>query len=82
MKPYAIPDDAFAELNNAYVFRGRVRKRFGGQLMRGTQAQVAGLEQIQSRFKIKLDTTDVSGAYSGTIPGLSLISSYAIARPS
>lgn len=69
LKPYAIPDDAFAELNNAYVFRGRVRKRFGGQLMRGTQAQIAGLEQIQSRFKIKLDTTDVAGAYSGIIPG-------------
>lgn len=69
LKPYAIPDDAFAELNNAYVFRGRVRKRFGGQLMRGTSAQVSGLEQIQSRFKIKLGTTNGAGTLAGTVPG-------------
>lgn len=31
LKPYAIPEEAFAELNNAYVFRGRVRKRFGSR---------------------------------------------------
>jgi len=69
LKPYAIPDDAFAELNNAYVFRGRVRKRFGGQLMRGTDAQISGLEQIQSRLKIKLGTTNGSGTLAGTVPG-------------
>ena len=28
VKPWLIPDEAFSELNNAYVFRGRVRKRF------------------------------------------------------
>ena len=68
LKPYAIPDDAFAELNNAYVFRGRVRKRFGGQLMRGTTPAIQGLEQIQSRLKINLGPT-VTGALSGTVPG-------------
>jgi len=30
-KPWLIPDEAFSELNNAYVFRGRVRKRFGSR---------------------------------------------------
>jgi hypothetical protein len=70
LKPFAIPDDAFAELNNAYVFRGRVRKRFGARLMRGTDAQISGLEQIQSRLKINIGTTNaVTGNFSGTVPG-------------
>lgn len=68
LKPFAIPDNAFAELNNAYVFRGRVRKRFGGQLMRGTTSPISGLEQIQSRLKINLGPT-VAGALAGTVPG-------------
>lgn len=70
LKPYAIPDDAFTELNNAYVFRGRVRKRFGARLMEGTDAQISGLEQIQSRLKINLGNTDGSGNFSGTVPGV------------
>lgn len=31
VKPWRIPDTAFSTLNNAYVFRGRVRKRFGSR---------------------------------------------------
>ncbi len=38
LKPFLIPDDAFTELQNAYVFRGRVRKRFGSIWMGPTQA--------------------------------------------
>lgn len=69
LKPYAIPDNAFADLNNAYVFRGRVRKRFGSKLMIGTDAQISGLEQIQSRLKINVGTTNGVGALAGTVPG-------------
>jgi hypothetical protein len=29
VRPWLVPDQAFSTLNNAYVFRGRVRKRFG-----------------------------------------------------
>lgn len=29
VKPWLIPDEAFSLMRNAYVFRGRVRKRFG-----------------------------------------------------
>jgi hypothetical protein len=32
-RPFLIPEDAFTTLQNAYVFRGRVRKRFGSTLM-------------------------------------------------
>ena len=31
LKPWLIPDEAFSALENAYVFRGRVRKRFGSR---------------------------------------------------
>lgn len=33
LQPWRIMDDAFASLNNAYVWRGRVRKRFGSEYM-------------------------------------------------
>jgi hypothetical protein len=38
LKPFLIPDDAFTELQNAYVFRGRIRKRFGSIWMGPSQA--------------------------------------------
>lgn len=69
LRPYALPDNAFSEMLNAYVFRGRVRKRFGAQLMQGTTAQISGLEQIQSRLKINIGTTNGAGTLAGTAPG-------------
>lgn len=67
LKPWLIPDDAFALLRNAYVFRGRVRKRFGSILMgSGTAAQ----EQLNSRLRINLGTTNgATGNFSITAPG-------------
>lgn len=62
VKPFMIPDDAFERLNNAYVFRGRVRKRFGSRLMRGTSP-------LDSRLRINVGTTDGSGDLSVTVPG-------------
>lgn len=68
VKPFLILDDAFAQLNNAYVFRGRVRKRFGGQLM--SQGYSNALEQnLFSRFSVPLGSTDGGGNASATAPG-------------
>lgn len=67
LKPWLVPDDAFASLRNAYVFRGRVRKRFGGILM-GNSGNAA-TAQLFSRARILIDTTDESGDNSGTVPG-------------
>ena len=61
-KPWLIPDEAFASLANAYVFRGRVRKRFGSYLM--------GSGVLTSRLRVQVATTDMSGNASGTAPGL------------
>ncbi len=61
LKPWLITDDAFQALQNAYVFRGRVRKRFGTTLM-GTV--------LQSRFRVQIGTTDGSGNLAfTTLPG-------------
>lgn len=61
VKPWLIPDEAFSELLNAYVFRGRVRKRFGSRWF-GETAE-------SSRLRFTVDTTDVAGSASGTVPG-------------
>ena len=70
LKPFAIPDNAFARLDNAFVFRGRVKKRFGSRFMRGTTTPITGMEQIQSRFKINIGTTNGAGAFGATVPGI------------
>jgi len=69
LKPFAIPDEAFAKLNNAYVWRGRVKKRFGARLMPTTTAPTAGYESLPSRLRIQIGTTSGAGALSGTVPG-------------
>jgi hypothetical protein len=61
VEPWLIPDSAFATLNNAYVFRGRVRKRFGSTWL--------GTGQQSSRLGVQLGTTDpVTGSFAGFVP--------------
>ncbi len=55
-KPWLVPDEAFAELNNAYVFRGRVRKRFGSRWI--------GDNSLVSRLRI-----DIGSITGGTLAG-------------
>jgi len=54
VKPWLIPDQAFSLLQNAYVFRGRVRKRFGVQWM-------GNMTSLESRLRILMGSTDGSG---------------------
>src|ERR1700681_1127559 len=68
LKSWLIPDDAFQSLTNAYVFRGRVRKRFGSYLM--NQSVDASISQLYSRTSILIGTTNGSGNLSTTVPGL------------
>lgn len=73
LKPWMIPDDAFQTLSNAYVFRGRVRKRFGSRLMEGSTPPTAGYESLQSRLRISLGTTDGAGGFTGFVPRTGLV---------
>lgn len=66
LRPWMIMDDAFTTLQNAYVFRGRVRKRFGSTLM--------GASPLNSRLRASLASggaavgiTDVTGAAAGNV---------------
>ena len=68
LKPWLIPDDAFSSLINAYVFRGRVRKRFGTTLM--NQSVASGVAQQYSRFRVLLgNTNSMTGNFTATVPG-------------
>lgn len=58
VKPWLIPDDAFDELDNAYVYRGRVRKRWGSYNMNPAASQAT--QQQYSRFRISLGSTGAS----------------------
>ena len=63
LKNWLIMDDAFEMLQNAYIFRGRVSKRFGSYFT-GTAGQ------LSSRLRINLGTTaGTTGNFSGTVPG-------------
>lgn len=62
LKPFMIPDEAFAALNNAYCWRGRIRKRFGSRWLGNTQDL--------TRLRIGLVTTNGSGNASNTVPGI------------
>ena len=71
LRPWKIPDDAFQQLSNAYVFRGRVRKRFGSTYMGQGNADASPFNQLFSRFRINVGTTDaITGDLSGTVPGI------------
>lgn len=61
-KPFVIPDQAFSELFNAYIFRGRVKKRYGSRWLADTQQQ--------TRLRIKFAAqTGGTGNFAGTAPG-------------
>jgi hypothetical protein len=66
-RPFLIPDDAFYKLNNAYIFRGRVRKRFGSTLMNGSI--VAGQAQLYSKLAINIGVI-TAGALTVNVPGI------------
>ena len=65
---WQVPEDAYLELNNAYIKDGAVRKRFGTTLMGGSVATNM-LDQLNSRLRIYLGKTDGAGAAAGTVPG-------------
>lgn len=60
VRPWLIPDEAFSILRNAYVFRGRVRKRFGSLWL--------GSTQLLSRLRVLIGATDGAGNFAGFTP--------------
>lgn len=66
-KPWLTPEDSFAVLKNAYIYRSRIRKRPGCRYMNSAIPQAYA--QLNSRLRINLGSTDTTGAFSGTVPG-------------
>lgn len=58
LRPWLIPDQAFEKLVNAYIFRGRVKKRFGSKLM---SEVYDNYPYITSCLGIKVGTLDAMG---------------------
>lgn len=54
IQAWQIPEDAYTRLNNAYIFKGIVRKRFGSTLM-------GSASPLTSRLRINIGTTDGNG---------------------
>jgi hypothetical protein len=72
VKPWMLPEDAFAWLRNAYVWRGTVRKRVGSRLLTGSGV-TEELQQLYSRLRIQINTTNGVGnctEATGPIPGV------------
>lgn len=61
-KPFYLPEEAYFKLEDAYVWRGRLRKRFGVSL--------TGSNDLSSRLRINLGSTDESGDLEITVPGI------------
>jgi len=74
LKPWMLPESAFERLNNAYMYEGRIRKRFGSTYT-GTGWSSSATQSLHSRLRIGLTggsgigTTDGAGAATGTVPG-------------
>ena len=68
LRPWMIQDDAFSQLENAYVFRGRVRKRFGSTLT-GSGASSSQTAPLNSRVRVLLGSTDGNGDLAPIVPG-------------
>jgi hypothetical protein len=62
VKSWLIADNAFETLNNVYILRGRVKKRFG--------TIPTGDGQTGSRLRVSIGTTDGSGNLSVVVPGI------------
>jgi hypothetical protein len=65
VRPWLIPDEAYQVCRNAYVFRGRTRKRVGSRYMGNTGTQ------LNSRLRINVGITDAGGNTIGiVVPGV------------
>jgi hypothetical protein len=67
VRPWLIMDEAFENLSNMYVWRGRIKKRFGAIFMNESVATED--QQLLSRFRVKIGTTDAAGNLAVTVPG-------------
>lgn len=69
LKPFLIPDDAYQRLRNAYVFRGRTRKRWGAMPM-FSESAVQNEFNKSARLRVNMGVT--TDPVTGNLPATSL----------
>lgn len=62
VEPWLIPEEAFSKLQNAYVWRGRIKKRFGSMLVKPTNPAPDGFKQLVSRLRVNLGAVRIGTA--------------------
>lgn len=62
VRPWLLPDEAFAELTNMYAFRSRIRKRFGVRWLENNP--------FSTRLRIQVGVLTDEGGLTGNIPTL------------
>ena len=68
VRPWLIQEEAFSDLENAYLYYGRVRKRYGGLPL--NTAVAARYAQFHTRLAINIGTTDGFGDFGPfVVPG-------------
>jgi len=65
------PEESFYELENAYVHRGVIKKRFGSKYIGAADDLLLG--QLKSRLRVHVGTTDGNGDISDTVPAGSVL---------
>lgn len=60
VEPFFIPEKAFSQLENAFIWRGRLKRRFGS---------IPLTSPLGSRLRLSVGTTDASGNITGMPPG-------------
>lgn len=69
VKPWLIPNEAFAYLQNCYVWRDTLKKRFGSTVL--NESVDISVQPLFTRLRVSIGTTDVTtGNFSGTAPGV------------
>lgn len=61
--PWLIPDNAYAQLDNVYVWRSRTKKRFGSVWTENTD------DQFGTRLRLLVGQIAMDGSFTYTVPG-------------
>ena len=76
VRPYLIPDQAFQQLNNAYAFRGRIRKRIGGEFL--NTIVDSPYQQLNSRLRVNIGDTPGPLNLPGFDPALAIGQAFSV----